>query len=61
MREYRCIAACNRISENKENLQADYREYRNLSQLRESSFAFVFLLDKVYDVIEHLYHGYHAI
>ena len=51
------MAARNRISENKENLQTDHGEYRNWSQFRESSFAFVFLLDKVY-VIKHLYHGY---
>ena len=52
------VCGCrNRISGNKENLQADHGEYRNWSQFRESSFAFVFLLDKVY-VIKHLYHGY---
>ena len=42
------MAARNRIPENKQNLQADLGEYRNWSQFRESSFAFVFLLDKVY-------------
>ena len=50
-------AARNRISENKENLPADHGEHRNWSQFRESIFAFVFLLDKVY-VIKHLFHGY---
>ena len=51
------MAACNRISENKENRRIKENIEIDHTKFRESIFASVFLLDKVY-VIKHLYHGY---